>query len=164
MKSALYYNLSIIYRMTIVGNIFLVLSSDNIKSTGDASAYTQVLGEPIILNSNANYEVCLVDFQCPTPNPYTNKPIHITADICETSDVNGTLERFVGRSMIDMPTSLQKEELKIRNPTQEFIRLSKTSFDSISITIKDDAGVDVPTGDGKRSTVKLCIREVPKNL
>jgi hypothetical protein len=77
------------------------------------------------------------------------------------SDVNGTLERFVGRTMVDMPTSLQKEELKIRNPTQEWVRLSKTSFESVSITIKDDAGVSVPIGEGKRSSVKLCIREVP---
>lgn len=147
--------------MTIVGNLYLVLSSDTLKSTGDASAYTQVLGEPIVLNSNANYEVCLVDFECPTPEPYTNNSIHITADICEMSDINGTLERFVGRSMVDMPTLLQKEELKIRNPTQEWVRLSKTSFDSVSITIKDDAGVAVPTGAGKRSSVKLCIRQVP---
>ena len=59
--------------MSITGNLYLVLSSDNENSTGNASAFTQVLGQPLLLNNNANYEVCLVDFECPTPNPYTNK-------------------------------------------------------------------------------------------
>jgi hypothetical protein len=146
--------------MSITGNLYLVLSSDNENSTGDASAFTQVLGQPLLLNNNANYEVCLVDFECPTPNPYTNKPVHITADICVMSDVNGSLERLVGRSMVDMPTPLEKEQLKVKSSTPEWVRLSKTSFENVSITIKDDSDVSVPVGSGKRSSLTLSIRAV----
>ena len=146
--------------MDITGNLYIVLSSDNANSTGNASAFTQVLGEPIKLNSNAYYEVCLVDFECPTPNPYTNKPLHIIADICVMSDVNGSLERLVGRSMIDMPTPLEKGEVKVKSATPEWVRLTKTTFENVSITIKDDSGISVPVGDGKRSSLTLCIRVV----
>jgi len=144
----------------ISGNFYLVLSSDSLNSTGNATSFTQVLAESVILNNNRQYEVSLVDFECPTPNPYTNRPLHITADICVMSDVNGVLKRFIGRSMVDMPTPLEKEQFKVKSLTQEWIRLSKTTFSEVSITIEDDAGEQVPIGDGKHSSVTICIREV----
>jgi hypothetical protein len=143
--------------MTIVGNIFLVLSSNSDNSTGNSSVFTQTLAEPLLLNNGVNYEVCLVDYEFPTPTPYTNKTINITADICVMSDINGNLDRYLGRTMINMPTLLQQEQIKIKNISQDWVRLSKTSFDKIDITIKDSDNVGVPSGN---SSLTICIRQV----
>lgn len=142
----------------IDGNMYLVVSSDSGNSTGNANSFTQVLAEKVILNSNKQYEVSLVDFECPTPSVYANKQIHITADICVMSDINGVYERFAGKSMILVPTQLEQLQLQVINPVETWVRLYKTTFSEVSITIKDSAGVLVPS-DG-RSSITLCIRQV----
>jgi hypothetical protein len=144
----------------INGTLNLVLSSDSSTSTGDASLFTQVLAERVILNSNKQYEACLIDLECPTPNPYTNRQIHVTADICVFSDINGVYKRFLGKTMTLLPTPLEQEQLQVINPVQNWVRLASTSFNEITVSLKDDNDVSVPVGSGKRSSVSLLIREV----
>jgi hypothetical protein len=144
----------------INGTLNLVLSSDSPTSTGNASLFTQVLAEPVILNSNKRYEACLVDLECPTPNPYRNRQIHITADICIFSDVNGVYKRFLGKTMNPMPTPLEQEQLQVVVPIQNWVRLAVTTFNQVTITIKDDNDVSVPVGEGKHSSISLLIREI----
>jgi len=144
----------------INGTLNLVLSSDSATSTGSAATFTQILAERIILNSNKQYEACLVDLECPTPNPYVNRQIHATADICVFSDVAGVYKRFLGKTMTQIPTPLEQEQLQVVNPVQNWVRLASTTFSEITISLKDDIGISVPVGDGKRSSVSLCIREV----
>ena len=144
----------------ISGSLTLVLSSDSLTSTGNASTFTQVLAERIILNSNKQYEACLVNLECPTPNPYVNRQIHVTADICVFSDVRGELKRFLGKTMTQMPTPLEQEQLQVVVGVQNFVPLAITTFNQITISLKDDNDVSVPVGEGKRSSVTLLIREV----
>lgn len=144
----------------ITGSLNLVLSSDSQTSTGNASTFTQVLAQRVILNSNKEYEVCLVDLECPTPNPYTNRQIHVTADICDFSDVNGVYKRFVGKTMSQLPTPLEQEQLQVVLAVQNFVPLAVTTFNEVTITLKDDNNVSVPVDDNKRSSVSLLIREV----
>lgn len=144
--------------MALVEDIHLILSSDSPTSTGNANAFTQTLAEEVSLNPANNYEVCLIDSVCPTPDPHTNKQLLITADICTMTDVNGVYERFLGKSNQTLPTLLESENVFITQPTRVWVKLFKTKFSEVVVTIKDSSGVPVPAVG--RSSVTLSIRQI----
>jgi hypothetical protein len=144
--------------MALVQDIHLVLSSDSATSTGNAHTFTQTLAEEVSLNPANNYEVCLVDAECPTPDPYTNKQLFITADICTMTDVNGVYQRFLGKSIQPLPTLLESQKVFITQPTQVFAKLFKTKFSEVAITIKDASGLSIPAVGS--SSVTLSIRQI----
>ena len=129
--------------MALVQNLHLVLSSDSATSTGNAHTFTQTLAEEVSLNPANNYEICLVDFECPTSDPYTNKQLFVTADTCTMTDINGAYERFLGKSNQTLPTLL---------------KLFKTKFSEVVVTIKDSSGVSVPAVG--RSSITMSIRQI----
>ena len=144
--------------MSLVQDLHLVLSSDSATSTGNSHTFTQSLAEEVSLNPNNTYEVCLVDFECPTSDPYTNKQLFVTADICVMTDVNGVYERFVGKSNQTLPTLLESSQVFVTKPTKMWVKLFKTTFSQVAITIKDSSGLSIPSVG--RSSVTLSIRQV----
>ena len=144
--------------MALVQNLHLVLSSDSATSTGNAHTFSQSLAEQVSLNPANNYEVCLVDMECPSSDPYTNKQLFVTADICTMTDVNGAYERFLGKSNQTLPTLLESGKVFVTKPTKMWVKLFKTTFSEVAVTIKDSSGVSVPAVGS--SSITLSIRQI----
>jgi hypothetical protein len=74
------------------------------------------------------------------------------------TDVNGAYERFLGKSNQTLPTLLESSQVFVTKPTKMWVKLFKTKFSEVVVTIKDSSGVSVPAVG--RSSVTLSIRQV----